>query len=86
MEDIVNFVFDLGIIIVIHQCSNSFTDKYPINYFKKVIENLNNHFSTKNRKSHLEALEMAMALHAVKTNQAMAIDHQLSSSRAKLVA
>ena len=58
----------------------------PLTNFKKVIENLNMTFCSKKRKAQSESFKMAMTFPAVKMNQTKAIDHQLSSIQAKLVA
>ena len=58
----------------------------PLTNFKKATEKLNEHFCSKSRKSHQAAVERAMAFIAVMENQAVSIDQQLSSQKAKLVA
>ena len=86
MEGIVYFAFYSGIVVVISGAAIWFIGKYPIKIFQEAIEKSKKaFFGSKYRKTHLEASETAMTFHAVKTNQAMAIDHWLSSSSAKLV-
>ena len=58
----------------------------PLTNFKNAIEKLNDHFFSKDRKSHRAALEKAMAFLAVKENKVVSIDQQLSSKRAEIVA
>ena len=58
----------------------------PLKHFKKANSKLNEHFSLKKRKSHKIAMERAMAFCAVMENGTIAINQQISSKRAKLVA
>jgi len=58
----------------------------PLTNFKKAIDKLNEHFCSQRRKSHQASVERGMAFCAVMEKPALAIDQQLSSNRAKLVA
>lgn len=58
----------------------------PLTNFKKAIDKLNEHFCSQGRKSHQASMERGMAFCAVMEKPALAIDQQLSSNRAKLVA
>ena len=58
----------------------------PLTNFKKATEKLNEHFCSKGRRSHQEAVERAMAFIAVMENRAVSINQQLSSKKVKLVA
>lgn len=50
----------------------------PLTNLKKAREKLNSHFVSKERKSHQEAVEKALAFCAVRENRVLPIDQQLS--------
>ena len=58
----------------------------PLTNFKKAINKFNKHFYSQGRKSHKASVERGIAFCAVMKKSALAIDQQLSSNRAKLVA
>ena len=57
----------------------------PLTNLKKATEKLMNHFISEERKSHHEAVQIALTFCAVKENRVLPIDQQLSSIRATLV-
>ena len=59
--------------------------KRPLKNFKKAREKLNDHFSSKEQKSHLAAIEIAMAFCSGQEKKRVPIDQQISSGRAKLI-
>ena len=47
---------------------------------------MNEHFTSKGRKTHQDAFETAVAFSTVGEHSAVSVDHQLSSARVKLIA
>ena len=66
-------VKDLGILV-----------SRPMTNFKKAVEKLNQHFVSSSRKSHLLAVEKAMAFLAVQEKKVSSVDQQLSSQRTEI--
>ena len=60
--------------------------KWPLTNFRKAIVTLNKHFDSKSRKSHIAAVERAMAFCSVMEKRRLLIDQQLMSERAKTAA
>jgi len=59
--------------------------KRPLKNFKKAKEKLNDHFSAREQKNHLAAVEKAITFSSVQEKKILPIDQQISSSRAKLI-